>query len=158
MLRSTLSSFVGGRVRTPASTSSAVTLLARNIFYKHSSDSSTAFLCLVIRRHRWNTFSSGAPSAQLQQAVLVAPATSAFNSGGGGGGGGDSSSRWQRIARIIRSVRIPLLVISVYSLGYQQVCIIVHVLSLLILIRSRMLSCVVANGPFALSSIIYFLV
>lgn len=80
-----------------------------------SSESFAAVVRTRLVRNR-KSFSSSSAATSSHRHVLVAP-TGASSSGGSS----SSSSRWQRIARIIRTVRIPLLVVSVYSLGYQQV-------------------------------------
>jgi hypothetical protein len=104
----------GGGVRTFSNLSTTCTVLAIRVRARTTRASSSASALALFVRNKRKSFSSSSAAISHRQ-VLVAPTVASS--------GGSSSSRWKRIARIIRTVRIPLLVISVYSLGYQQVCI-----------------------------------
>ena len=66
---------------------------------------------LIVRRFLFNRSGHQQQQQALPGTKPVVASTTAS---------GTTNSRWVRIARIIRFVRIPVLVISVYSLGYQQ--------------------------------------
>lgn len=74
----------------------------------HRRTMSTRLLVLLHRKNAKTSATTRTLRSSTSSTAVVAAASP------------QTSSRWHRIARVIRYVRIPVIVISVYALGYQQ--------------------------------------